>query len=57
MVAFANSEGGSILIGIHDDGSILGLSGADVVRINQMISNAASRHVKSLFQVRKRQMF
>jgi len=52
MAAFANSEGGSILIGVHDDGSIPGLSGADVIRINQMISNAASQHVKSPLHVR-----
>jgi len=52
MAAFANSEGGSILIGVHDDGSIPGLAYADVARINQMISNAASQHVKSPLHVR-----
>ncbi|MFH2090751.1 MAG: RNA-binding domain-containing protein, partial [Pseudomonadota bacterium] len=52
MAAFANSEGGSILIGVHDDGSIPGLAHADVARINQIISNAASQHVKSPLHVR-----
>jgi len=52
MAAFANSDGGSILIGVHDDGSTPGLSKKDVARINQMISNAASQHVKSPLHVR-----
>lgn len=47
MAAFANSSGGTIFIGITDDGSILGLSRKDVARINQLISNAASHLVRS----------
>jgi len=47
MAAFANSEGGTILIGVADDGSIPGLSRQDVPRINQLISNAASQLVRS----------
>ena len=47
MAAFANSEGGTIFIGVADDGSAPGLSPADVKRINQLISNAASQHVRS----------
>lgn len=47
MVAFANSYGGTIFIGVEDDGSLPGLSREDVGRINQLISNAASQHVKS----------
>ena len=47
MAAFANSEGGMIFLGVGDDGSLSGLSQADVVRLNQMISNAASQHVQS----------
>jgi ATP-dependent DNA helicase RecG len=47
MAAFANSEGGTILIGVSDDGSTPGLSQTDIVRINQLISNAASQHVRS----------
>jgi ATP-dependent DNA helicase RecG len=47
MAAFANSNGGMILIGVADDGSMHGLSSEDVSRINQLISNAASQHVRS----------
>ncbi len=47
IAAFANAEGGTILIGVTDDGSILGLSPKDVTRINQLISNAASQLVRS----------
>ena len=47
MTAFANSNGGTIFIGVSDDGSIPGLSQKDVGRINQLISNAASQHVRS----------
>jgi ATP-dependent DNA helicase RecG len=47
MVAFANSEGGTIFIGVADDGTLPGLSKADVARLNQLISNAASQNVRS----------
>ncbi|MBW2683191.1 MAG: putative DNA binding domain-containing protein, partial [Deltaproteobacteria bacterium] len=47
MTAFANSDGGTIFIGVADDGSIPGLSGKDVARINQLISNTASQHIRS----------
>ncbi len=51
MVAFANSEGGTIFIGVADNGSILGLSRDEVTRINQLISNAASHNVRSALSV------
>ncbi|MEA3225550.1 MAG: putative DNA binding domain-containing protein [Planctomycetota bacterium] len=47
MVAFSNSEGGVILIGVADDGSIPGLTLEDVRRVNQLIGNAATQHVRS----------
>jgi len=47
MAAFANSEGGTLFIGVADDGSIPGLTSKDVGRINQLISNAASQLVRS----------
>lgn len=47
MAAFANSDGGTIFIGVADDGSLTGLSQKDVGRINQLIGNAASQHVRS----------
>ena len=47
MAAFANSEGGQMFLGVADDGSSPGLASADVSRINQLISNAASQLVRS----------
>ena len=52
MAAFANAEGGTLFLGVADDGSAPGLSRTDVSRINQLISNAASQHVKSPLTVR-----
>lgn len=52
MAAFANSEGGTIFIGVGDDGSVPGLASKDVTRINQLISNAASQLVRSPLAVR-----
>jgi ATP-dependent DNA helicase RecG len=52
MAAFANSEGGTIFIGVADDGSTPGLDQADIARINQLISNSASQLVKSPLTVR-----
>ncbi|QQZ27450.1 ATP-dependent DNA helicase RecG [Thiothrix subterranea] len=47
MAAFANTDGGVIFLGVTDDGTLLGLTLADVARLNQMISNAASQHIRS----------
>jgi len=52
MVAFANADGGRVLIGVADDGSANGLSAADVRRINQLIGNVASQLVRSPIEVR-----
>ncbi len=46
MVALSNASGGLILIGVNDDGSPSGLDAKDVVRINQLISNAATENVR-----------
>jgi len=46
MVAFSNSKGGRILIGVTDAGGLPGVPRTDVGRINQLISNAASQHVR-----------
>ena len=54
MAAFANTNGGTIFIGVADDGSTPGLSGQDVARINQLISNAASHLVRSPMAVQTR---
>ncbi len=47
MVAFSNSKGGVILIGVADDGATPGLAPSDVRRLNQLISNAATQHMRS----------
>lgn len=46
IVAFSNTSGGRIFIGVNDDGSVRGLSSADVARLNQLIANAASQNVR-----------
>lgn len=46
MVAFSNTEGGIIVIGVTDKGDINGLSREDIGRLNNMISNVSSEHVK-----------
>ncbi|WP_434478898.1 AlbA family DNA-binding domain-containing protein [Gemmatimonas sp.] len=47
LVAFANSGGGRLFIGVHDNGTIAGLDAADVQRINQLIGNAiVAAHVR-----------
>ena len=46
FVAFSNSKGGRIMIGVNDQGTVVGLSAADIHRINQLISNAATDLVR-----------
>ncbi len=38
--ALANSEGGKIIIGVSDNGEVVGID--NINRLNQMIANAAS---------------
>ncbi|MCH8567994.1 MAG: ATP-binding protein [Balneolales bacterium] len=46
MVAFLNSRGGVILIGVSDDKEIMGLSEADIGSTNQLISNSIEQNVR-----------
>lgn len=46
IVAFSNTIGGQIFIGVRNDGSVLGLSTVDIDRLNQLISNSASQNVR-----------
>ncbi len=46
IVAFSNSGGGQIFIGVQNDGTVLGLSHADIDRLNQLVSNSASQNVR-----------
>jgi len=52
MAAFSNCEGGTLFIGVGDDGSLPGVERREVSRINQLIGNAASQHVRSPLAVR-----
>ena len=47
LVAFSNGAGGVVLIGVADDGSLPGLDSEDVHRVNQLIANAATQHMRS----------
>jgi ATP-dependent DNA helicase RecG len=46
MIAFSNSMGGTIIIGVTDKGEIKGLTDKDIRRLNQLIANASSENVK-----------
>ncbi|MBJ6609110.1 MAG: putative DNA binding domain-containing protein [Candidatus Thiothrix moscowensis] len=46
MVAFSNSAGGLMLLGVQDDGQFAGLTREDMNRLNQLVSNAASQSVR-----------
>jgi predicted HTH transcriptional regulator len=45
LIAFANSEGGQLFVGVSDDGKIVGLTREDVSRLNQLLFSAASQNV------------
>ena len=47
MVAFANTNGGFILIGVDKNNNIIGLSDDDIRRINLLISNTATNNIKN----------
>lgn len=49
--AFANSAGGKILVGVNDDGRIIGLSKGDITKLNQMISNVCSQKIEPTISV------
>jgi len=44
LIAFSNALGGTLLIGVDDNGSVAGISDASIGRLNQLISNAASEN-------------
>lgn len=46
IVAFSNTAGGRIFIGVTSANSVSGLKPEDVERLNQLISNAASQNVR-----------
>ena len=47
MIAFANTEGGIILVGVNDKTwEISGLTKDDMQRLNNLLVNAAEQHIK-----------
>jgi len=46
IVAFSNKKGGMIIIGVNDSCEVTGLSQEDVGRLNQLISNVSSQHIR-----------
>lgn len=46
LVAFSNSGGGIISIGVSDDGTISGLSTVDMRRLNQLVANTSTNNVR-----------
>ena len=46
IVAFSNSKGGRIVIGVSDQGTVVGLLAEDIRRINQLVSNTATDRVR-----------
>jgi predicted HTH transcriptional regulator len=45
IVAFSNGDGGQIIVGVADDGTVTGLTPREVAELNKRISNAASQFV------------
>lgn len=45
ITAFANTNGGRILVGINDDGAIRGINYQEVEQLNQMISNVCLQKI------------
>lgn len=51
MVAFSNSKGGLIVIGVNDKGELIGQSSLEIGKVNQLISNASTNNVKPAINV------
>jgi ATP-dependent DNA helicase RecG len=52
MVAFANTKGGKMIIGVNDKtGMVEGLAYQDIQRINNLLITAANEHVKSAINI------
>ena len=51
MVAFSNTDGGQIFLGVNDQGYVQDLSDGDIRRLNNLISNAASDGIRPALNV------
>jgi predicted HTH transcriptional regulator len=45
LVAFSNSKGGLLFIGVSDDNKIVGISNDDIRRLNQLIGNVINSNI------------
>lgn len=52
IVAFLNSSGGRIFIGVSDNGSVVGLDTDDIRRLNQLMTNSATQNVRPPASIR-----
>jgi len=46
LVAFSNSSGGRIFVGISDDGTVSGLTREDIRRLNGLVANSCTNNVR-----------
>ena len=46
MVAFSNSLGGTLFIGVNDQGNIIGMTSDQLASLNQLVANTASQSVR-----------
>ena len=51
LAAFANGGGGLLLVGVSDDGKVVGLSAEELRNTNSLIANAASHNVHPAIKV------
>ena len=46
LVAFSNTNGGKLIVGVDDEGQVVGLEQEQIASLNQLLANAASQSVK-----------
>ena len=46
LVAFSNTHGGQLFVGVNDDGTIAGLSSEEVRKLNPLVLNVSSQGIK-----------
>ncbi len=51
FVAFSNASGGLLIIGVDDDGTIVGLSASQIRNLNLLVSNASSQGMNPAINV------
>ena len=51
LVAFSNTLGGQLFVGVNDDGIIAGLSSEDVRKLNQLVSNVSLQGINPSINV------